>query len=92
MGDNQCWITIYIMSHVQQLGVGMFGCEVISNAFLPSKFALVDTANASLANFNPFTEQYWTFMIRFFVISYKNYPFFTLDMASFPSDSTVCCS
>jgi hypothetical protein len=65
------------------LGVGMFGCEVIPNAFLPSTFALVDTANASLANFNPFAKEYETLMIRFSVISYKNCPFFTLNMASF---------
>ena len=41
-----------------QLAVGMFGCEVIPNAFLPSTFALADTANASFANFNQFTKEY----------------------------------
>ena len=56
MSDNQSWITVYIMSHVQQLGVGMFGCEVIRNDLLPSTFLLADTANAPLANFNPFTK------------------------------------
>jgi len=58
MSDNQCLITEYIMSYVQQLGVGIFGCEVIRNAFLPSTFALADTANAPVVNFNPFTKEY----------------------------------
>jgi len=55
MSDNQHWITVYIMSHVE---MEMFGCEVIRNDFLPSTFALADTANASLANFSPFTKEY----------------------------------
>ena len=58
MSDNQCWIILYILSYVQQLGVGMFGCEVIRNDLLPSTFALVDTARAPLANFIPFTKEY----------------------------------
>jgi hypothetical protein len=36
----------------------MFGCEVIPNAFLPSTYALADTAKIFLANFNPFTKEF----------------------------------
>jgi hypothetical protein len=67
-------------------------CEAIPNDFLPSTVALADTANASLANFNPFTKDYWTFMKRLFAISYKNCPFFTLDMAAFLSYSILYSS
>ena len=58
MSDNQCWIILYILSYMQQLGVGMFGCEVFRNVLLPSTFALADTARAPLANFNPFTKEF----------------------------------
>jgi hypothetical protein len=43
---------------VQQLGVGTFVCEGIPNDFLPSTFSSADTANLSLAYFNPFTKEY----------------------------------
>jgi hypothetical protein len=43
---------------VQQLGVGMFVFGGISDAFLSSTFSSADTANASIANFNPFTKEF----------------------------------
>jgi len=42
------------------LGLGMSGGEVNRSALLPSKFSLAYKANASLANFNAFTEKYYT--------------------------------
>jgi len=65
-----------------ELGVGMFGCEVIRNAFLPSTFALADTENTSLANFNPFTKEYETFMIRVLPLATRIARSSLLNMAS----------
>jgi len=75
-----------------QLFVGMFECGVIPEAFLTSTFALADKANASLTNFNQFTKRVLDVHRKIFVISYNNFPFFTLDMTSFLTDGTVCSS
>ena len=75
-----------------QLGVGMFGCEVIRNAFLQSTFELADTKNASLANLNPFTKEYETLIIRVLPLAARidrSSP--SICLLSFP-DSTVCSS
>jgi hypothetical protein len=42
MSDNQCWITVHIVSNVQQLGVGMFVGEGIPDVSLLSACDIKD--------------------------------------------------